>query len=151
MHDAYTLKLKRHTKNSPSTFFSNPNNYISKSATALIRFPTRMNQKGIPTQTPIYVVCGVTNHFPVEKGGALFNSGPLRIKNTVFAENTAEDGGLAIQNVESAVELRNVTFDENKLSCPSQMYGDIDDVSTVIIPPTFILTSLEYVRPENGT
>ena len=78
------------------------------------------------------VVCGMLDDYPVTTGGALYNTGSLRINDTLFAENTAEDGGLAIQNAASAVELWNVTFEENTLSCPSQMYGDIDDVSTVI-------------------
>ena len=80
----------------------------------------------------MYVVRGMLDDYPATTGGALYNTGSLRIIDTLFAENTAEDGGLAIQNGESAVELWNVTFEENILSCPSQMYGDIEDVSTVI-------------------
>ena len=75
------------------------------------------------------------DNYPVTTGGALYNTGSLRIKDTLFAENTAEDGGLAIQNAASALELWNVTFEENILSCPSQMYGDIGHVSTVITLP----------------
>ena len=63
-----------------------------------------------------------------ETGGALFNSGILEIKNTVFAENTAA-GGLAIQTVQPSVVLLNVTFDANVLSCPSQTYNYTQHVS----------------------
>ena len=83
----------------------------------------------------------------------MYNTGPLRINDTLFAENTAEDGGLAIQNAEAAVELWNVTFEENILSCPSEMYGDIGDVSTMIPLPTPMFTiqntvgrKIEFIR-----
>lgn len=81
--------------------------------------------------------------YPIDTGGALFNAGSLKIIDAMFAENTAKDGGLAIHSLESAVELWNVTFDGNILSCPSQMYSDTDDVSTVITLAAYTLTILE--------
>lgn len=69
------------------------------------------------------------NDYAEETGGALFNSGILEIKNTIFAENAAA-GGLAIQNVQPSVVLLNVTFDGNVLSCPPQTYNYTQHVST---------------------
>lgn len=81
---------------------------------------------------------------PVDTGGAVFNAGPLQIKDTVFAENTAKERGVAIYNLESAVELWNVTFEGNILSCPSQMFSDTEDVSPAISLATHNLTILEH-------
>lgn len=78
-------------------------------------------------------------------GGALFNTGLMEIQDTVFAENTATSGGLAIQTLPSTVVLRNVTFDGNILSCPSQTYSYTDDVSTEITPPTSNWTLPQHV------
>lgn len=61
----------------------------------------------------------------------MFNTGALEIINTVFKENMAMDGGLAIQSIQPAVKvLRNVTFDGNILSCPPEAYSFTKEVST---------------------
>lgn len=70
-----------------------------------------------------------------ETGGALLNSGEIEIQNTVFAENTATDGGLAVQTLESPMVLWNVTFRDNILSCPSQTYSYTQYVSTGFTSP----------------
>lgn len=68
---------------------------------------------------------------PDVTGGALLNTGALEIISTVFKENMAMEGGLAIQSLESAVMvLQNVTFDGNILGCASGTYSYIQDVST---------------------
>lgn len=69
-----------------------------------------------------------------ETGGAIFNAGALDILSSVLVENTATDGGLAIKNVKSpsTVVLWNVTFDRNRLECPSLTYRFAKDVSTII-------------------
>lgn len=70
---------------------------------------------------------------PGSVGGALLNFGALEVINTQFKENMADDGGLAIQNEESAVMgLRNVTFDDNILRCPSATFSYTREVSTSI-------------------
>lgn len=80
---------------------------------------------------------------PDEAGGALFNTGAMEIMNTVFKENTAMDGGLAIQSLESAVVvLRNVTFDGNILSCPSETYSYTQEVSTSTVSVHRLLHSV---------
>lgn len=67
-------------------------------------------------------------------GGALLNDGALDVKDTVFTENSARDGGLAIQNLQSATVFSSVTFDGNILSCPSQTYSYAQDVSMHSLP-----------------
>lgn len=71
--------------------------------------------------------------FVDDSGGALFNTGSLTIHDTVFTENTAANGGLAIMNDKPPVELGNVTFHGNMLSCPPEKYSDHEQVSTVAI------------------
>ena len=79
-------------------------------------------------------------NFAVESGGGLFGTGAVEIENTVFAENMAKDGGLAIQDtsMESAVELLNVTFDGNVLGCPPHLYSFTKDVSMAVERPLSI-------------
>ena len=83
------------------------------------------------TVPPAYRICGMPAEFPDETGGALINTGVLKVVNTVFKENMAMDGGLAVQRQDSDVTvLRNVTFDGNILGCPAQTYSYTRDVST---------------------
>lgn len=83
------------------------------------------------------VVCQLPIDVAEETGGALFNAGALEISSSAFVENMAMDGGLAIQNVEltSNVVLWNVTFEDNRLECPSLTYSYTRDVSKVISRP----------------
>lgn len=83
---------------------------------------------------------GVTATISAELGGALFNAGALTVNNTVFVENTAGEGGLAIHDEGSDIVLKNVTFHGNTLSCPSQQYTDAHDVSA------FVITGVFYTR-----
>lgn len=67
-----------------------------------------------------------------QSGGALFNIGSLSIDDTLFSENTAAEGGLAVMTNEGPpLELENVSFHGNTLSCPPDEYLDFDQVSTV--------------------
>lgn len=93
----------------------------------------------------ICIVCGMPANCTEETGGAIFSTGLMEIQDTVFAENTATSGGLAIQTLASTVLLRNVTFNDNILSCPSQTYSYTDDVSTEILSPTSVWTLLQHV------
>ena len=43
------------------------------------------------------VSCGMPTDSPEEMGGAILIVGELEIKKSVFAENMAADGGLAIK------------------------------------------------------
>lgn len=61
----------------------------------------------------------------------------MDIKNTVFAENMATDGGLAIHSTDYDVVLSNVTFDGNIRGCPTQTYSFTQDVRTDTKPSTF--------------
>lgn len=75
----------------------------------------------------------VSCRFEDESGGALFNIGPLEINNTMFKENTAADGGLAVMNEQAPLDLWNVSFDGNMLSCDPDQYLDLDHVRTAHI------------------
>lgn len=63
-------------------------------------------------------------------GGALFNIGQLKIINTVFSENVAAEGGLAIMNHEPLLDTWNVSFHGNKLTCNPDEYNDFNHVRT---------------------
>ena len=81
------------------------------------------------------VVCGLPRtEFAENTGGALLNAGAMEIKDTVFAENTATGGGLAIQNLEPHMALSNVTFNGNIRSCPSSTYSYTQHVSMHRLP-----------------
>lgn len=95
------------------------------------------SQENLPTS----ISCGIPTDFAEETGGALFNIGALEIVNTVFAENTATIGGLAINNLASTsttLVLWNVTFDGNILGCPAETYSSTQDVSAVGTSPTYV-------------
>lgn len=81
----------------------------------------------------VFPVVPYARLFADESGGAIFNIGSLSIQDTVFAENTAADGGLAIANQEPPLDLGNVTFHGNMLSCPPDEYRDFEQVSTVAL------------------
>lgn len=97
---------------------------------------------------PTFISCVITTDFAEETGGALFNIGALEIVNTVFAENTATIGGLAIQNLKStstALVLWNVTFDGNILGCPADTYSSTQYVSAVGTSPTYVRVFQQHV------
>lgn len=74
----------------------------------------------LPMYPYIYMLSGIPSHlFAEEVGGALLNDGLLAINDTAFTENSAGEGGLAIQSTESSIIPQNVTFDRNAFSCPS--------------------------------
>lgn len=64
-----------------------------------------------------------------ESGGGLYSAGALEVSNTVFSENIAGEGGLAIHDEGSFIVMENVTFDDNKFSCPDDQYTDVQHVS----------------------
>ena len=66
-----------------------------------------------------------------ESGGALFNVGSLAVNSTLFAENSATEGGLAIMNGDTDIQSWNVTFRGNALICMPDEYSDFEDVRTV--------------------
>lgn len=66
-------------------------------------------------------------------GGALYNAGAWEITNTVFLENTAGGGGLAVYDEGSSLALWNDTFRGNAFSCPSDQYSDAHYVRTNMI------------------
>lgn len=80
----------------------------------------------------IFSMCCTIACFADEFGGALFTIGSLAVNNTVFSENTAADGGLAIMSDDPPLALRNVTFQRNMLSCSPDEYSDFDQVSTAL-------------------
>lgn len=71
----------------------------------------------------------MSDRFADVSGGSIFNIGLLAINDTVFSENTAMDYGLAVMNEEPALDMSNVTFHDNMLSCLPDEYSDFDDVS----------------------
>lgn len=77
---------------------------------------------------------GMNFHYSDETGGAVFNVGSLEINGIVFAENMAADGGLAIMNEEASLEMENVTFRDNTMSClPAEEYSDFNQVKTIFV------------------
>lgn len=84
------------------------------------------------THVPISSLSRMPVNFAEELGGALFNAGLMAINDTVFTENAAGEGGLAIQSMESSVVPRNVTFKGNTFRCPSQQFSHEQEVSMVL-------------------
>lgn len=76
-------------------------------------------------------------------GGALFNIGQLKIINTVFSENVAAEGGLAIMNHEPLLDTWNVSFHGNKLTCNPDEYNDFNHVRT---PNVFVCTLVSNIK-----
>ena len=76
--------------------------------------------------------CDVLARFSDESGGALFNIGLLTITDALFEGNTAADGGLAIANEPPPLDMGNVTFNGNMLSCLFDEYRDLDQVNTAV-------------------
>lgn len=70
--------------------------------------------------------------FAVGLGGAIFNAGAWEIDNTLFSENTAGAGGLAIHDEGSSLVLSNDSFSGNMSSCPSDQYSDAHHVREII-------------------
>lgn len=76
----------------------------------------------------------MTTYVADEFGGALYNAGAWEINNTVFSENTAGGGGLAIHDDGSSLVLWNDTFSGNMFRCPSDQYRDAHHVRRVVYP-----------------
>lgn len=81
----------------------------------------------------------MTAHFAAELGGAIYNAGAWEVTDTVFSENTAEGGGLAIHEAGSSLELWNTTFYGNVFSCPTDQYSDARHVRILVMMMRFSL------------
>lgn len=88
--------------------------------------------------------------FAVGMGGAIFNAGAWAINNTVFSENTAGRGGLAIHDDGSFLGLSNATFRGNMFTCPSDQYSDAHHVRKLRTWYRFLVHS-RLVSPLEGT
>lgn len=89
----------------------------------------------------------MAHRFSVESGGALYNAGVLAVSSTVFTENIAGEGGLAIHDEGSSLVLENVTFVENMFSCPVDQYADAHHVSAFLIIMSTAVTSFSCLIP----